>query len=56
MNNIADKVTQGTSALFLMVGEKEIYEVIQTAKQIEMRFEIITTSLSAKKNSCCNMI
>ena len=49
MNNIADKVTQGTSALFLMAGEKEIYEVIQTAKQIEMRFEIITTSLSSEE-------
>ena len=49
MNDIADKVTQGTSALILMVDEAEIYGVIQTAKQKELSFEIITTILSSEE-------
>ena len=49
MNDIADNVTQGTSALILMVDGAEIYGVIQTAKQKELSFEIITTILSSEE-------
>jgi uncharacterized membrane protein len=49
MNDIADKVVQGTSALFLMADEAEMYKVIQSAKQKELHFEIITTSLSSEQ-------
>lgn len=49
INDVGDRVTQGNSAIFLMADEAEIYINTQAAKQKELRFEIITTSISSEQ-------
>ena len=51
MDSVSAKVTEGTSALFLLTDKVAIDKVSDAVKQSGLKFEIISTNLSGEQEA-----
>ena len=49
IKSIRDKVTEGTSALFLMTSDAVVDKVVEAIKGSGQKFELVTSNLSTEQ-------